>query len=229
MVEADTKGNYPNTIISVATDGYLADFFGTKFIAEQKPSIGPAEFVSENASVGGISGTVTDLYGQSTSGVEVSVTESDGTVKNTVSDEYGFYAIYGVPVGSAAVTAHLDGYADATLTLQITNEILKQDILFDEPTTSMGTIQGVVTNGAGVTVDIVDAEGKPVVTAITGEDGSYQIADILAGTYSVIFSCDGYDSVTRTNVEVTINIQYVSNARERGETEIATPETATEF
>ena len=202
VVEADTKGNYPNTIISVATDGYLADFFGTKFSAEKKPSIGPAEFVSENASTGGISGTVTDLYGQTKSDVEVSVTANDGTVKNAVSDEYGFYAVYGVPIGAATVTAKLDDYADVVLTVQIADEILKQDILFDEPTTSMGAIRGVVTNGAGVTVDVVDADGKTVVTAMTSEDGTYQIADIPAGIYSVIFSCDGYDSVTHTDIEV---------------------------
>lgn len=99
----------------------------------------------------------------------------------------------------------------------------EDDVIFDggETNEAMHTLTWVsATDTMSVTV-LVNGE-----TVSTNNSGTTEIT-LQEGANTIVLStisasADEFKSYT-------INIQYVSNARERGETEIATPETATEF
>ena len=73
-----------------------------------------------------------------------------------------------------------------------------------------GAIGGMVTdnsvppNGlASVQINVTDATGKNVATALTQAGGSYNIASLVQGTYSMAFAKAGYTSNSITNVKLT--------------------------
>jgi len=71
------------------------------------------------------------------------------------------------------------------------------------------TIYGVIkdsTGGAlpGVTVTVTSPELQvPELTAVSGTDGNYRIADLPAGTYKIVYDLAGFTKVIRTEVRIT--------------------------
>ncbi|MGD8495367.1 MAG: TonB-dependent receptor [Gemmatimonadales bacterium] len=72
-----------------------------------------------------------------------------------------------------------------------------------------GSIAGTVTslsNGSGIAavqVQVLRGEGSVVASQLTGASGTYRIAGISPGTYSVSFSATGWENQTQTGVAVT--------------------------
>jgi len=52
----------------------------------------------------------------------------------------------------------------------------------------------------GATVEIQDSQGKTIEKIIGQDDGHYRIAGIPSGTYTVLFSRDGFETVKKENV-----------------------------
>jgi hypothetical protein len=75
------------------------------------------------------------------------------------------------------------------------------------PTTSPGTIVGIVTNSAKLpvahaTVTAVRVDGSGIRATISGSDGVYSFADLPPGTWSVAVQLDGYPEVVAHPLEV---------------------------
>jgi hypothetical protein len=69
-----------------------------------------------------------------------------------------------------------------------------------------GTISGVVLERSGTGLAGVEVETLPPTSvAITGADGTYSLADLPAGTYSVKASRSGFVTVTRADVALAAN------------------------
>lgn len=209
IAEADGDGYYPNTIIPVASNGFITDLLGNTVTAESTLSIGPAEFVDSDATIGGINGVITDPYGLPKAGASVCASVGENQYTAT-SDAYGFYALYGLPIGStAAITLHVDGYADTTDSVEITAGIARKNMQLGTPTTNNGTIKGTVTNAENVAVTLTDNSGAQIATTTTDSDGAYLFDEIPAGeNYTITFSKEGY--ADRVVSSVVIRPAYVT-------------------
>jgi uncharacterized membrane protein len=139
---------------------------------------------------GSITGSVANAKGSPIVGAAV----SDGT-RTATTDATGKYTIANVPPGTYQVVASKEGYESSSRTVSvlqgataIANFSLSQIIL-------PGSITG----------SVIDAKGSPIVgaavtdgtrTATTDASGKYTIADVPLGTYQVVASKEGYDSLT---------------------------------
>lgn len=81
-----------------------------------------------------------------------------------------------------------------------------------------GQIFGQVTDATGagipkVRVTITSSSELQPVTLMTGDTGSYQFADIPIGVYSVKFEAEGYQTIVRENIQITIGFNAEVNAQ----------------
>jgi hypothetical protein len=84
--------------------------------------------------------------------------------------------------------------------------------------TSAAAITGVVKDGSGAVMPGVTVEAaspaliEKVRTAITDEQGKYQITELRPGTYTVTFSLPGFTTFTREGLELNSNFTATVNA-----------------
>lgn len=72
------------------------------------------------------------------------------------------------------------------------------------------TILGTVTDSSGavipgVTITATNTETKVQTAGVTNEVGLYQVPNLAVGQYSILFKKEGFDSVERTNLTLTIS------------------------
>ena len=157
--------------------------------------------------VGTLSGTVTASGGGALSDVTVSVAGSG----STTTAGNGAYSIGSIPSGTYNVTYSKAGY---------TNQTINNVVITTGATTTRnvsmvvlpGTLSGTVTaSGGGALSGVtVTASGSGGSTT-TGAGGTYSIASIPPGTYSVTYSKAGYTSQTINNVVITTNATTTQN------------------
>jgi len=151
---------------------------------------------------GSISGMVNDDIGDpienatiTANGQYITVTEADGT-----------YTLADVPVGTYTVVASAPSYADASPV--VVNVLDKQTTAgIDFSLTQLtGTIIGMVNdidNIAPIANATIIANGEYI--TVTEADGTYTLADIPVGTYTVTASAEGYVENSQTVVVVSEN------------------------
>jgi len=80
-----------------------------------------------------------------------------------------------------------------------------------------GTIEGKILDAQqlalpGTTVEIQDSQGATVKKIVGQDDGRYRVADLPSGTYTILFSRDGFQTVKKENVTVAANQSVVLDA-----------------
>ena len=146
---------------------------------------------------GSITGSVTD--GEDGSPL-VGAAVSDGT-RTVLTDATGQYIINDVPPGSYQVVASKEGYQSSSWTVSVLQGAIAVANLSLSQIIVPGSITGSVTDAK---------DGLPIVgatvsdgtrTATTDTSGKYTIADVPPGSYQVIASKEGCESLT---VSVTV-------------------------
>lgn len=173
--------------------GTLTDPSGRTFAAGTG-EIGLFEFKGSASGKGGINGFVTDSYGILKAGATV-VAVAGGKTKTTVTDDNGFYIIYGLPVGEACVKVSMNDYKDAVpVTLAIPEQDLgRASLILGASTLTTGTVTGWVTNGPGASVEIKNISGETVSGTTALSTGEFVFNQVPVGTdYHVVICYDGY-------------------------------------
>jgi hypothetical protein len=174
---------------NLATPGYYMLFI---LNGSGVPSVGSIIQVSATAaSVGTITGKVTNTAGAPISGASVS---SGGNGAITGSD--GGYTLQ-VPGGTSTVTAALAGYQSASESVTVTAG----------QSTQAATLQIQPINPGNVTGTVVDGNGQPLsgatvsaagLTTSTAADGSYALNSLPAGQTTINASLTGFQSGSTT-------------------------------
>jgi uncharacterized membrane protein len=156
--------------------------------------------LSEIIVPGTITGSITNAEdGSAISGAEVSVGS-----RTALTDALGTYTIDNVPAGSYPVVASKEGYETTSLTVDVLPKATAVANFYLSEIVVPGSITGIVTDAkygspiVGATVS--DGTSR---TATTDASGKYIIVDVPPGSYEVIASKQGYESVTSSTTVVS--------------------------
>lgn len=155
---------------------------------------------------GAATGVVT-LAGQSDhTGTQVSFgLPGSATVSLAYADQDGHYTVLGLAPGDYQVTAHHDGYDDATTTVTVTSgntasvPALTLQASTVPPTT--GGVTGVATlagqgDSSRVVVSLAGGTASSGLAVLTAADGRYALSGVLPGAYALTAHHDGFQDAT---------------------------------
>ena len=155
--------------------------------------------------MGSISGFVVDAVNQVP--ISNALIEIIGTNFETQTNDEGIYFFNEIPIGSYDFKCTKTGFEEVIYTQETVladEEIYLDFIMLPEGSVTVGTISGIITDFTNnnpipnVLVQIVGLAN----TALSYDDGSYEISLIPAGTYDITFSKTGYDTYQETDVTI---------------------------
>jgi hypothetical protein len=206
----DANGNYTLSGIPTGTQTITAGAANyqsqSKSVSILQSSTATANFTLQGSAVGTLSGTVTDA----SSGAPIlgaSLTYRGG---NTLTNAAGAYSLANAPSGTATLSTSAGGYTSKNISVTVaTNQTTTQAVQL-VPIPTYGTITGVITDAAthatlsGATVS---AGG---ITASTGSNGSYTLANVPTGLQTLIVDMSGYQEA-KQSVSVSANTTTTAN------------------
>jgi hypothetical protein len=158
--------------------------------------------LAPSSPTGTITGFVKDTSNNPISGATVQ-TNSGGYSTTTQAD--GSYTLSNVAVGTYNVTASKSGYQSQTISNVSVSSGQTVTCNFNL-TPLTGTISGYVKNSAGEGIGGATVSTNPGgYSTVTQSDGSYTLANVVVGTYSVTASKTRCTSQTQSNVTVNTN------------------------
>jgi large repetitive protein len=203
--------------LSVSATGYFPE-------GRQVP-LQPGEVSEELVTLGEDASTLLgSIFGQVTRNgtpvpdAVVTITEGPVVGRQSAADGEGRYVLPNLPEGTYTLAAEAEGTPERTVPgVQVfSRQATQADVeLITEAVP--GELSGVVRDTlndplANVTV-VVREDGAQVAQTQTNAQGAYQFASLPAGLYDVEFTLAGFDTVTRTNVQIvggevtTLNVQ----------------------
>ena len=172
--------------------------------------------MSTTGSVNGVVYDTTLLTGNVVPGATVKVFTTDGTpFAHTITDENGNYTISDLPIGIYTISAVKDGTylsVDTPLTISntlpvtvnlalISNNLISKNIIYG---TLKDSVNNIAIDNVNVALYKVEQSGNTLIsTTKTIADGEYVLDKIDDGTYEVIFSKDGYQTLTLDNIALS--------------------------
>ena len=174
---------------NIAPPGYYLLFILNSSGVPSVASI--VQMSSTAASVGTVTGKVTNTAGAPISGASVS---SGGTGAITGSD--GIYTLQ-LPGGTATLTAALGGYQSASESVSVTAGQTTQAATLQIAPVSPGNVTGSVANGSGTGLSGASVAAGGLTTT-TAADGSYALNNLPAGSTTINASLTGFQSGSAT-------------------------------
>ena len=172
--------------------------------------------MSTTGSVNGVVYDTTLLTGNVVPGATVKVFTTDGIpFAHTITDENGNYTISDLPIGIYTISAVKDGTylsVDTPLTISntlpvtvnlalISNNLISKNIIYG---TLKDSVNNIAIDNVNVALYKVEQSGNTLIsTTKTIADGEYVLDKIDDGTYEVIFSKDGYQTLTLDNIALS--------------------------
>lgn len=125
-------------------------------------------------------------------------------------DSAGSYKIENVTEGEYVVTASKDGYYTETETAVevIRNATTAVDFYLTEKPTRF---YGIVRSGTLLLVGVNVSVAGTAMYNISGADGSYEIANLTAGIYTLVASAVGYQTLTVANLTIALGSEIQQN------------------
>lgn len=201
----DTNGNY--VIAGLYGDTYTLTVRTDGFLPVQREDVLLRGGETRDASIamepfsGTVSGTLSDVNGNSIAGGQVTVTHEQGQVFVATADANGFYTVGPLPLGQIDVAAERVGYIRTGLEqATISESQLEVSIDIDDFRLAGGSVTGTVIDALtssplqGVTVQLSGSEGAA--SATTDASGQFSIENLSEGSYSVTFTRDGFQETS---------------------------------
>ena len=197
--------------VTFSLTGYVS-----QTVAAKTGTTSSVALLAVTAPTANVTVTVVDNLGKAQAGANVTISYADGTpsVTGTTAID-GTVSFTAQPAGTAATIAastgtNYSGSLTTTFTPGSNNVTLT---VIPLPGNIFGTVSDSVTGNAlpGVTVTILDWNGKQVDLQTTLTNGTYKTPDLVPGTYTVTFSLTNYLPLTLT-VPVAAGQRTTQNA-----------------
>ncbi|WP_226526993.1 carboxypeptidase regulatory-like domain-containing protein [Metabacillus niabensis] len=136
-------------------------------------------------------------------------------INSTSSNGAGVYSFTNLSPGTYLVRASATNYASSLVSSTVTAGNTTTTNLFLQQ--GPGAIQGTVNDSGSlalipnVNIQVVNAQNIVVLTAVTNVNGQYTTDQLLPGSYTLIFTADGYSNETLGAI-VTANSTSIVNA-----------------
>ena len=190
--------------VTASKVGYASQTINSVAVSAGQTTSGIDFTLSVNT--GTISGTVKDTAGNGIVGASVST--SPGGYSTTTGTN-GSYVLSNIPPGTYNVTASKTGYVSQTINSVAVSAGQTTSGIDFTLSVNTGTISGTVKDTAGNGIVGASVSTSPGgYSTTTGTNGSYVLSNVLAGIYSVTASKTGYNPVTYNNV--TVNASQVT-------------------
>ncbi|MGG4167943.1 carboxypeptidase regulatory-like domain-containing protein [Rossellomorea vietnamensis] len=169
------------------------------------------------ANPGSISGTVRDSTNNTVIALaNVELLDSNGIpIASTTANGSGQYSFNNLAPGNYQVRSFAANYSTTTVSSTVTAGNITNTNIFLEP--NPGSIQGTVIDSetmsaiTGASVQAVNSQNVIVASTITNGSGQYSLSSLLPGSYSLIFTANGYATQTLGAV-VTSNAVTIVDA-----------------
>ncbi|UTE75620.1 carboxypeptidase regulatory-like domain-containing protein [Rossellomorea sp. KS-H15a] len=169
------------------------------------------------ANPGSISGTVRDSTNNTAIALaNVELLDSNGIpIASTTANGSGQYSFNNLAPGNYQVRSFASNYSTTTVSSTVTAGNITNTNIFLEP--NPGSIQGSVIDSettsaiTGASVQAVNSQNVIVASTTTNGSGQYSLSSLLPGSYSLIFTANGYATQTLGAV-VTSNAVTIVDA-----------------
>lgn len=158
----------------------------------------PTGFGSGNGAGLAVSGVVTGGDGAPLAGATVTLTDPRGRqLDHAWSDEHGEYRLTPPTGGTYIVICAYGRFQPNAALVAVAEAPVRHDIAL----TGASSISGTVTlrEGAqpvsGAVITLIDVRGTVAGTTVTGPDGTYELADVSEGTYTIAVAAGEFQPV----------------------------------
>ena len=223
---SDISGNFQisnipagNLTIEIKRAGYISMLYTASIPAGGNLSLGVLELQHGvlSGTTGIVSGLVTDAITKDPlRGVQVTV--SGKTNKTTFTGQDGSFRLENILEGDITLSAKLDGYLIASASSKVLGGgNLKFNVaLVKDTNPALVTLQGnVIEKGTSTALSNVTVTINDSTKIFTNNDGKFYVAGISPGVLSVVFTLNGYNTVTynlTTNEGDNLNLNEIQLA-----------------
>ncbi|RLQ93334.1 carboxypeptidase regulatory-like domain-containing protein [Falsibacillus albus] len=223
VLQSTTAANGTYSFSNLTPQNYTVTVSQTSYQSQQKSVIvDPNETETVDFTLDPlpttITGTIFASGGGTVGGATVEILNlASQVIATTVADGSGFYTVNGLAPGSYRLRASASGYITAQVGFTASGGTMNVDLtLLQNPGSISGGVQDSST-GSGIqnaNIRIVNNSGVTVATTMTDASGNYSIPSLSSGSYTVIFTADGYAnkaigamvaSGTNTNVNAQLS------------------------
>ncbi|MCD8509705.1 MAG: carboxypeptidase regulatory-like domain-containing protein [Bacillus sp. (in: Bacteria)] len=189
------------TSVHVLLGGFAASTYGhpeARWTEDGKQLYLNAVDWAISASLGEITGTVTDEAGETVSGARVKILENGMETSTNANGQFRF----GIGEGTYTLEVSARGYETQEQEVTLENVGDTVEVLFELVALEGSTLSGEITNAdgdklAGAKVTLVFLEDNRVIEeVVTEEDGRYEFTDLWDGSYALTVERSGYVSET---------------------------------
>jgi uncharacterized surface anchored protein len=138
-----------------------------------------------------IGGHVRGAEGGSVAGAALTLIDLGGRQVDRASTQHdGSYALTAPGPGSYMLIAAADGHQPQAATAVVGDEPLRYDLTLSGTAGLAGVVRSAATGAPipGAMVVVTDVRGEVVVSAETGEDGTFSFGDLVSGTFVIAVS-----------------------------------------
>ncbi|MCW2677194.1 MAG: integral rane transport protein, partial [Modestobacter sp.] len=138
--------------------------------------------------------------GRPLAGASVTLADVSGRqVDRTRSGADGDYRLHPPVGGTYLLIASAPNLAPNAAMVALADSPVRRDVVLAGSARLRGHVRGVEDQSlAGALITLTDVQGDVVDSAVTGEDGWFELADLLAGTYTLAGQAPGHQPVART-------------------------------
>ena len=197
ITDIKSEGRYQ---LTVEADGYVT--WNSEALEISFGNVLAIPDVNLNQLTGSIHGTFKKAGASSHSGITVRI-EAGEISFDTWTDAAGEFEFVSIPAGTYSLIASASGYESKTVLSVIVVQSRVTEVDTTELPVTLQSITGTATlegldDYSDILVTARPTNGGNELSTLTDEFGNYAFVDVLPGTYTITFSCDGYKNYTTT-------------------------------
>lgn len=198
-------------LLTYSKEGYVTD--NTKSVEVTVGNVSSAGAVTLKSTVATVKGNV-QLEGATSYENITILLKNEGTQYTATTDQKGGYIINRVLPGTYILYASKDGYVSAQSNEIVVEPSSDKEVELLSLSVAIKSVTGSVdlelaSDYSGVLVTATNLNDNTLIySAITNSSGDFTLAGMKSGEYSIVLSCNGYNTITLPTINVVNTTVY---------------------